>query len=357
MGVGRRDQFACLVAAAAGAAALAAGPALSQPSGLKALGAPPCGPATQTTLTTDYHVDLIEIYRGELSGGEVNDDLQHIEGASDLGAALANGDTAATVAATTRIVYHRRWHIVRLRVLSTSGQVLADVGGPYILAPVKGRISYQGKVVGSFIMSVQDDLGYEKLVMRFTGLPIELYSAGKPLMGRDFPAADVPAHDPAEGAALTVAGVKSVADTYDVLAFPTGETRVLVAIPRATAALAADSCDVVSGIADGAIAVSLAKLVRLPRGVGAFLTLAHQFTPRALLFVRQGSTQIASSGGQPGPAAIPRGGVISYAGQNWFVYSFAPAIGLRVSVLYPLGSPTTGPTGASGSTQATGADN
>ena len=350
MGARGRDQLACWLAAAAGAAALAAGPALSQPSGPEPLGTPPCGSATQTTLTTDYHVDLIEIYRDELSGGEVNDDLQHIEGASDLGAALANGDTAATVAATTRIVYHPHWHIVRLRVLSSAGQVLADVGGPYILAPVKGRISYQGKVVGSFVMSVQDDLGYEKLVTRFTGLPIELYSAGKPLMGRDFPVANVPAHDPAEGAPLTVAGVKLVADTYDVLAFPTGETRVLAAIPRATAALAADSCDVVSGLAYGAIALNLAKLVGLPGGVGDFLTLAHQFAPRTLLFVRQGPTQIASSGGQPGPAAIPRGGLISYAGQNWFVYSFAPAMGLRVFVLYPLGSLTTGPTGASGPT-------
>jgi len=76
-----------------------------------------------------------------------------------LASAVASGNPAMVRAATHEIVYTPVWHIVRLRVLSTSGQLLADVGGPYVLAPLTGQISYQGKVVGSFVMSVQDDLG------------------------------------------------------------------------------------------------------------------------------------------------------------------------------------------------------
>jgi len=47
-----------------------------------------------------------------------------------------------------------------------------------------GQITYQGKLVGSFVMSVQDDLGYKKLVNHIAGVPIEEYFTGKPLIGR-----------------------------------------------------------------------------------------------------------------------------------------------------------------------------
>ena len=39
-----------------------------------------------------------------------------------------------------RIVYHPFWHIVRLRVLDASGRVLADFGGPDVIAPVSGTL-------------------------------------------------------------------------------------------------------------------------------------------------------------------------------------------------------------------------
>jgi len=47
----------------------------------------------------------------------------------------------ATQKAVSRIVYHHFWHIVRLRALDTAGRVLADVGGPYVIAPVRGVLS------------------------------------------------------------------------------------------------------------------------------------------------------------------------------------------------------------------------
>jgi hypothetical protein len=327
--------------------ALAAGAA---GAGAQPVGSPPCGASTQSTVTAAYLASTMEIYGEELDSPEVHDDLAHITAAADLATAVANDDVAATLAATTRIVYHPAWHIVRLRVISSSGQVLADVGGPSILAPVRGSITYHGGVVGSFVMSVQDDLGYEKLVTRFTALPIELYKGGKPLMGRDLPAADVPPRDPPNGTRMKVAGKAAISESYNVLAFPTGQTRVLIAVPPATAALAQNSCAVVNGLTYGVISTDLAKLFKLPQDAQRYVDLNHAFDNQKLTFVRQGATQVASSDGQLGPTAIPTSGTVVYNGESWFVYSFVPTDPhLRVYLLFPL-APSTGTTGTSGST-------
>ena len=72
------------------------------------------------------------------------------------------------------IVYTPHWHIVRLRVMQGT-RVLADVGGPYVIAPVTGTLEQHGRTLGRYVMSVQDDTGYVKLVSRFIGVPVELY--------------------------------------------------------------------------------------------------------------------------------------------------------------------------------------
>ena len=131
-----------------------------------------CGPATQATSAAVDETVLTDIYRNELAGTEVNFDLAQITGAADLLAAVATHNQAATLKAVHRIVYHHTWHIVRLRVLDTSGRILADVGGPYVIAPVSGVLRSGGHVVGSFAMSVQDDVGVTKLETHFVGDPI-----------------------------------------------------------------------------------------------------------------------------------------------------------------------------------------
>ena len=40
------------------------------------------------------------------------------------------------------------------------------VSGPYVIAPVTGSLRSGGKVIGSFVMSVQDDVGFTKLETR-----------------------------------------------------------------------------------------------------------------------------------------------------------------------------------------------
>jgi hypothetical protein len=300
--------------------------------------------ATQSTITAAYQTTTLSIYYTEMAGPEVRADLARVENAADLGTALADQDLAATLAATKRLVLQDPgWHIVRLRVLSPSGRVLADVGGPYVLAPVRGHITYHGAVVGRFVMSVQDDVGYEKLVTRFTALPMELYRDGTPLMGRDFPASEAPAQVPPNGTAITVRGVKSVADSYYVLAFPNGHTDVLLAIPRASAALEADSCADVTAHTYGTIAADIAKQFPLPKLAASYIALDHGFDPAELLFVRKGGTQIASSGAQSGPVTIPPSGSVTYKGRSWIVYSFIPVRAVRVYILFPGGASPAAP--------------
>jgi hypothetical protein len=354
-----RNLLAAVSAVVAGAISLAA--TVPAPSaGATAPGG--CGAAAQTIIDSDYEMSTFAIYKNELSSSEVTDDLGHVTDSRALASAVAGGDPAKIHAATHAIVYKPHWHIVRLRVLSTSGRVLADVGGPYILAPVRGQIRYHGKVVGSFVMSVQDDVGYEKLVTRFTGVPIEIYRNGAPLLGRNFPAKDAPRRVPPDGKSITVKGVRSVSLSYSVRAFPSGTDRVLLAVPAASAALRASSCVAANAHAFGEISLHLAMLINLQKFGPSYVGFDHAYDVYKLTFLRDGSTQLASSDNLPGPPVIPNTGTVAYEGQTWLVFSFEANHSIRVYLLFPDNTPpgggatgSSGVTGASGPTGASGA--
>jgi hypothetical protein len=342
-----RGAVAAITAVAIAAAGLGwVVPALSDSTS----GTADCGAGAQAVITAGYQAATHTIYAGELASLEVTDDLEHVTSSKRLASAVAGGDQTAVLAATHKIVYTHHWHIVRLRVLSSDGRVLADVGGPFVLAPVRGQISYHSAVVGRFVMSVQDDLGYEKLVTRFTGLPIELYRNGSPLMGRDFPRREVPPHLPLQGTPIRVNGVAYVTLIYPVLAFPSGEVDVTLAIPAATTALERASCADVDAQTYGEISIHLARLINVRNSSATYVMLDHEFDPGKLTFVRSGSIQVAGSDGLPGPPSIPDSGSVSYNGQTWLVYSFITRHSLRVYLLFP---DTTG--GGAGTTGATGA--
>jgi hypothetical protein len=134
----------------------------------------PCGSAGAAAIAGVDATVAHGIYLGELRSKEVSADLAHVIDSQALLSALEGTDAAAVHSAVHTIVYTPHWHIVRLRVLK-AGHVLADVGGPDVIAPISGVLRRNGRVLGSYVMSVQDDLGYVKLVTRFIGVPVDVY--------------------------------------------------------------------------------------------------------------------------------------------------------------------------------------
>ena len=290
----------------------------------------PCAAATQATLAAVDATAANRIYANELAGTEVSFDLAQITGAADLLTAVATGNHAATLAAVSRIVYHPAWHIVRLRVLDAAGRILADVGGPYVIAPVSGTLRYRGRVVGGFVMSVQDDVGYTKLETRFVGDPVGIYLAGKLVAERYAPMPATPPSSPQ----VTAGGRSYLALVETYKAFPGGTliAVILVAVPGVS--IQHESCAVVRAGEFGRIAQRFAQLaVSLPQHYPGFARTVQIYTG-AEVFVRDGHTQLASSGG-PGPAALPTAGTVTYQGRSWLVFSFTPRPPARVYVLAP----------------------
>jgi hypothetical protein len=312
-----------------GGFALAACAGTAPPSGVHTTGA--CGAEATSTIAAVDATVAGNIYRNELAGREVSFDLAQITGAGDLLAAAAIHDQAAILRAVRRIVYHPAWHIVRLRVLDTSaGRVLADVGGPYVIAPVSGVLRSGGHVVARFVMSVQDDAGETKLETRFLGDPVGVYVSGKLVAERY---AKLPSRPP-HGATLSVGGV-----TYRVVsktdsAFPRGTLDEVILVAPATAAVAARPCAAVRAGEFGLVAERFANLaLSLSQHYPGYATTVSSYTG-AQVFVRAGARQLASTGG-PGPASLPAAGTVSYGGRSRLVFSFEPAASTRVYLLVP----------------------
>ena len=202
-----------------------------------------CGPATAATIGAVDAAVARKVYTGELTGHEVGEDVARVAGSAELASAVAGGNPAAAIAVVHQIVYTPHWHIVRLRVIR-AGKVLADVGGPYIIAPITGTLRQNGVKVGSFVMSVQDDVGYVKLVTRFTGVPIDLYGGapprppGKFLMGTLQPAPRLPS----DGATVKAHGSSYLARVAQVNAMPNGKLHVVLLVPAPTKGVSSRSC-------------------------------------------------------------------------------------------------------------------
>jgi hypothetical protein len=303
---------------------------------------PACGRASTAARYALDNSVVRKIYNNERGSPAVSADLAHVTGASDLLTAVTDDDQAATLAAVKRIVYTPGWHIVRLRVLNNAGVVLADVGGPYVLAPVSGSLLVDGVVVGTFVMSVQDDNGYKKLVTNIADLPVELYLGGKPLMGS---LADPPSTPPS-GKTLTLGGVDYDVDAYSVEAFPSGELQVVVLIPIPPLALDRQSCAAIRLATEAGVVARVAaafgphQQFSFLKQTGLFVTGAEEYTPGPI-FVLNGATEVAGSnqlsadGGPPPPKNLPQNGSVTYEAKHWLVYSFAPFPPDRIYLLQP----------------------
>lgn len=315
----RHTLIAVLVALAAFAAPAGAQTAL-----------PPCGAATLTSVESVDGAVATNIYHGELLGKEVIADIVHVTGSAALLRAVASDNRSAAHAAVSTIVYMGRWHIVRLRVLDTAGRVLADVGGPYVIAPVTGMLRMAGRVIGSYVMSVQDDVGFTKLELHAVGNPIAIYYDGNRVAqegGR------LPSLAPS-GPTFVLGGVTYgvVSQTYN--AFPTGTLTAVILVPPPAATLATQPCIAVRTAEVGRVAEHLAaRFHPLDESYANFATTVRADTG-ATVILRIGVRPIAGSQGI-GPALMPPSGLLAYSGRNWWVFSFAPTPPARIYLLVP----------------------
>jgi hypothetical protein len=207
--------------------------------------------------------------------------------------------------------------VVRLRV-SQRNMVLADVGGPNILAPVGGTLLFHGRAVGHYLLSVQDDLGYVKLETRFIGVPVVLLKGSRRirLQGTLAPGpANVPEHGP-----VRYRGASYESFSFTAEAFPRGPLRIvlLVPVPRSPSA---NTCAEIKLFELARIARRIWRRYALIAAPPAAYVEAIQSLTGGLSYVRIGSLQIAGST-QPGPPQLPDQGTVEYGGVTYGVTSF-----------------------------------
>jgi hypothetical protein len=191
-----------------------------------------CGATSQDTLVNTLGRVAALIYAGE-GGPHALIQVHNAQQNSALLQAVAERNPVAARKAVVGVVYDHS-HIVRLRV-SAGGHLLADVGGPYVLAPVSAPLRLHGKRIGELELSIQDDEGYLRLAKRLVGLDVLMY------MNPDSPHATLVKNSLGPG----VGGFSSVPTsglyhyrghtfrvfTLDARSFPAGPLRIAVLIP------------------------------------------------------------------------------------------------------------------------------
>jgi hypothetical protein len=267
------------------------------------------------------------IYRLELESVEVREDRHQVESYGPLLAAVAAGNRAGVQEAVSALVFSHT-HIVRLRI-TRRGSLVADVGGPYILAPVSGVLRLHGQIVGAYEFSVQDDLGYVKLEQRYVGAPLILRREGRrvPLEGTIGDAGI------AFAGRVHYAGGTYVAETFDARAYPSGRLRVTL-LARLLAA-SVESCVAVRADALAAIGERIwARFVFVGASPSSFVTAIGGLTG-ALAWVVHGSHPVAGSTSRP-PAAIGHVETLRFRGVRYSVRSFTATVAGRSVRVYQL---------------------
>jgi hypothetical protein len=291
-----------------------------------------CGTRAPEVLATTAGTVAERIYAAEVHSSATDSDKRQIESYAPLLSAMQSGDHEAIKTAVHHLVYSHT-HIVRLRV-SRGSELLYDEGGPYILAPIEGRLRLHGKEVGHFVFSVQDDLGYVKLVTRFIGAPLILRTdTGQvPVEGLLSPGPDViPDHGPVE-----YRGQSYEAYSFKAAAYPSGRLRVSLLLP-VSPSLQAKPCAAIKTVELTRVAQLISRRFQLSQSAYApYIKLVHTMT-HALVYVRSGSRTLAGSS-RDTPAKLPDSGALSFHGASYEASSFsAPASGgaVRIHVLVP----------------------
>ncbi len=185
-----------------------------------------CGRDPEETATDAIGKTAMNIYRQEQSGSATRAVVGDFERSRAFQQAVASDDPI-TARETIDAFFKTTLHVVRVR--ATLGEKLVvDVGGPHVLAPIRGDVrGAKGRIVGHFLLSVQDDLGYVILTHRFTGAQVFLSQGTEQIVGSIAPA---PAAVSAHGTIL-YGGVRYHGYSFDAEAFPEGPLRVSLLIP------------------------------------------------------------------------------------------------------------------------------
>ncbi|HYB24318.1 MAG TPA: hypothetical protein VED41_11000, partial [Solirubrobacteraceae bacterium] len=192
-----------------------------------------CGRTPQDTAVNALQRVAELIYSAEL-GPSAQAQVRRAQHNGPLLQAVAHDDAASARRAIDALLNE---HIVRLRV-SVDGRLLADVGGPFVLAPVSAPLRLGGRTIGELTLSVQDDEGYLRLARRLAGLDVLMYmnaNSPRPQLVKDSLG---PAPGPALAAVPASGSFHYRGHDYRVFtvhagAFPSGPLviRVLVALP------------------------------------------------------------------------------------------------------------------------------
>lgn len=188
---------------------------------------PLCGATGETTTVNTLTQVANLIYTGE-SGQSAHKQVLRVQHDAALLEAVAHRDPAATELAIKALLNH---HIVRLRV-SAGGQLLSDVGGPYVLAPVRAPLTLDGHKIGSFVLSIQDDEGYLRLTRRLAGLDVLMYmhtNPAEPQLVKDS-LGPLPGYVPVSGT-YRYHGHSFRVFTVNAKAFPSGPLTIRVLVP------------------------------------------------------------------------------------------------------------------------------
>jgi len=140
--------------------------------------APLCAPTREGTLTNTIGRVAKLIYTSE-AGPHALVEVRRVQRNQALLQAVAAREPEATRLAIDKLLNQ---HIVRMRV-SAGGQLLSDVGGPYVLAPVGAPLRLHGKRIGTVVLSIQDDEGYKRLAQRLAGVDVLMYMQSNPASG------------------------------------------------------------------------------------------------------------------------------------------------------------------------------
>jgi hypothetical protein len=191
-----------------------------------------CGQTPQDALVKTLSRVASLIYAGE-GGVHALEQVRRVQRDPALLQAVAERNPAATRKAVVQLVFDHT-HIVRLRV-SAAGHLLSDVGGPYVLAPVGGALRLHGKLIGSLVLSIQDDEGYLRLAKRLVGLDVLMYmnpAGPHPELVKNSlgPGVGDFSSVPARGS-YSYRGHTFRVFTLDARSFPSGPLRISVLIP------------------------------------------------------------------------------------------------------------------------------